>query len=342
MRTLVTTSLACATAIGTVLGVPPAAAAAPTEITVYVNPSGTATASAEADTATASAAGAGLAADRAVRTLSDAVRVVKARGAGVSKATMVLAPGVYSGSIDPGADLPATSLAVKCRNATLDGKGAAGYAITLRTSRSSVEGCRIKNYTVGGVLASGSGALSGIVVRKTTFSDLGTKRKKNRGKNGFGAVHLKNVRSAKITGNTFLRLENSQRYKKRVNGKLEVIDKYGNMHGVYFAVRSSGSKRAYNVVKGNTFDTISGDPIRMSDGSSYVYASANKFRNAGSNGMVTYWWFSRDRRCAKHNYAYKNSGRSGYKRPGGSSKTIPHVKSASGCSGSVKDGAAPR
>ncbi|WP_192809707.1 right-handed parallel beta-helix repeat-containing protein [Actinomadura rudentiformis] len=333
MRTLVTASLACATAIGTVLGVP-SAASARTEITVYVNPSGA---------ATASAAGAGLAADRAVRTLADAVRVLKARGAGASKATMVLAPGVYSGSIDPGAELPATSLAVKCKNATLDGKGASGYAITLRTSKSSVEGCKIKNYTHGGVLASGSGALSGIVVKKTTFSDLGTKRKKNRGRNGYGAVHLKNVRSAKVTGNTFLRLENSQRYRKRrPDGQWEIIDKYGNMHGVYFAVGSSGSKRAYNIVKDNTFHTISGDPIRMSDGSSYVYASGNSFRNAGSNGMVTYWWFSRDRRCAKHNYAYRNSGRSGYKRPGGSSKTIPHVKSASGCSGSVKDGPAPR
>ena len=100
---------------------------------------------------------------------------------------------------------------------------------------------------------------SNITISGNTFKGLG-------GSKGYAGVHVQNSTNIVIKGNTFSGLSNE-----------------GYMHGVYL-VRTSASR-----VTGNKFSYITGDPVRIRDGSRNNIVSGNKFVRSGVNAIFSEW-----------------------------------------------------
>jgi hypothetical protein len=280
------------------------------EVTIHVNPGGTSLANLSSAAVRHEVAEHGLAAQSPVSSLQDAQAIIAATK--VKNATILVHGGVYrdSGTTwDQGAadgtitvePQPGTGAV------TFEGRAAKrGYwaSVTPKSAKLVFRGpMTVTRYGAGGINATGNktdGPVRGLVVDGLTFKKLGNAWVA--GSMGFGGVHLHYADKAKITNNTFVNLENST--------------KPGNMHGVYFAFnqkeKTAGSNG--NLVQGNTFQVISGDPIRASDGSSNNVAKNNAFKTGrskanktvgnGKHGMFTYWVFSRAKVCGKGNKFY--------------------------------------
>lgn len=285
----------------------PGALAAPAggeDVTVYVGSGGTSLAGLSEKSLLRVAGNAGLTAQSPVRSLRDAQAVLEARH--TKNATIMLRGGHYTDAgVEWGPGI-ASTVTVKVQPGTgpvtFDGRAAkAGYwtKVGPKSPKLNFQGpFTVQRYGDGGIKATGTkkdGPVKGLVVNRITFKQMGNAWVK--GGKGYAGVHLNYVSKAKITNNSFVNLENK--------------NTPGNTHGVYLAFnqtqKTPGSNG--NLVKGNTFKVISGDPVRASDGSSGNKVQNNVFqkgrdykgttRGNGNYGMFTYWVFPRADTCGK-------------------------------------------
>jgi hypothetical protein len=137
--------------------------------------------------------------------------------------------------------------------------------------------CKDGKYYDGGIDA----FVSGAQIDNCHFKDLGTLYSKEGEANtstrrfGAGGVLMRGVMNATVSNNHFTGLEAGQ-----VNGK----DGSHLMHAVYLNNMSQNAK-----ILNNTFDTISGDPIRVSDASNDAQVQGNTSRNAGKKSFLSAW-----------------------------------------------------
>lgn len=284
-----------------------AAPAGGEDVTVYVGAGGTSLAGLSGRSLLRAAGRAGLSAQSPVGSLRDAQAVLKARNA--KNATIMLHGGTYTDAgVEWGAGIAGGTVTVTAQPGTgpvtFDGRAArAGYwtKVGPRSPRLRFQGpYTVQRYGDGGIKATGTrrdGPVKGLVVSGITFKQIGNAWVP--GGKGYAGVHLNYVSNAVITGNSFINLENKA-------GAAP-----GNTHGVYLAFnqtdRTPGSNG--NLVKGNTFQVVSGDPVRASDGSGGNRVQGNTFkkgrdytgrtRGNGNHGMFTYWVFPRADTCGR-------------------------------------------
>ncbi len=128
-----------------------------------------------------------------------------------------------------------------------------------------------------------SAFMAGAVISGNRFEQLGsletpysqTSWKKQR--YGNGGVLLRGVSASIICKNEFEGLENGEVKGTETGERL--------MHAVYIRDRSS-----YNLVSGNSFEDISGDPIRISNHSDDNVVNGNSSENAGAKAFVSEWY----------------------------------------------------
>ncbi|TQE21945.1 right-handed parallel beta-helix repeat-containing protein [Streptomyces ipomoeae] len=101
--------------------------------------------------------------------------------------------------------------------------------------------------------------VSNVTITGNTFKNLS-------GANGYAGVHVKNSSGIVIKKNTFSNLRNK-----------------GHMHGVYL-VKTTGS-----TITGNKFSSITGDPVRLRDGSRNNTVSGNTSTKSGTYAIVSEW-----------------------------------------------------
>ncbi|MGA5562937.1 right-handed parallel beta-helix repeat-containing protein [Streptomyces platensis] len=134
--------------------------------------------------------------------------------------------------------------------------------------------------------------VSNVTVSGNTFKNLS-------GSTGYAAVHVKNSSGIVIRKNTFSGLRNR-----------------GNMHGVYL-VQTSGSS-----ITGNKFSSITGDPVRIRDGSRNNTVSGNTFAKSGQYAMFSEWGrLERGETCGRGNVFKSNKYGTGY-----SGRRLPLIK----------------
>lgn len=107
-----------------------------------------------------------------------------------------------------------------------------------------------------------------------TFTRIGSKHVA--GEQGYGALDLVNSRDNDIRNNHFVAVENDP-----------PTDEL--MHAVYLAHTSSG-----NVIVGNAFKNVSGDPIRARDGSDANVIEGNTFERTGIAAFYSDWYCDPD------------------------------------------------
>ncbi|MFJ4467216.1 right-handed parallel beta-helix repeat-containing protein [Streptomyces sp. NPDC089424] len=155
------------------------------------------------------------------------------------------------------------------------------------------------NFTISGKKFSGhDNAILLRNVKKVTVS--GNQFTNLSGSTGYAGVHVQNSSGIVIKNNTFSNLRNG-----------------GNMHGVYLVKTSSSS------ITGNKFSTISGDPVRIRDGSKNNTVSGNTFTGSGMYGLFSEWGrLDKGETCGSGNI-FKNNK---YKAGGYGGKAISLVK----------------
>jgi hypothetical protein len=171
---------------------------------------------------------------------------------------------------------------------------------------------QVENYSAGGIAFDGGTALAGRPVSAPAgagpdgntvygmvFRGLGSRHV--RSGVGFGAIDLINSDHNIIQNNTFWYLENIG------NSREATL-----IHGVYLSHHSSD-----NLITGNSFHRISGDPIRTRDNSNRNRIFNNTFKRTGANAYFSDW-FDTDEgaarvECASRgNEFYSNQLISGY------------------------------
>ncbi|MFD8864652.1 right-handed parallel beta-helix repeat-containing protein [Streptomyces sp. NPDC059590] len=281
---------------GGAMAAAPAGAAAPEEITVYVDP----------DVPAGEArARSGRTAGDAVASFEEAERILRSKGA--INARILTPGGTYypekeiNWSYDPpGGDLtfaavPGTGKVVFDGSRGNRAAAASGYYMTITSANSNitVSGRTIQRYTNGGIrIRGGSGdRVNNVTIKGNTFRYLGNKH--SSGGIGYGGVHITSSSKVKITGNKFYYLENRS--------------SPGAIHGVYLANATNSS-----VISGNRFGYVSGDPIRTRNNSKNNTVSGNKFWRAGTYAIFSDWRFGREA-CGRGN-VFKNNvvGRTSY------------------------------
>ncbi|MFC0037040.1 right-handed parallel beta-helix repeat-containing protein [Actinomadura rayongensis] len=154
-----------------------------------------------------------------------------------------------------------------------------------------------------GVLVGGPTGVNGNTVYGVRFAAIGSKHVPTA--LGYGAIDLVNSQRNIIEQNEFADIENGG---DPAQAAL--------VHGVYLAHRSSG-----NIIRGNRFDGVSGDPIRTRNASGGNKVSGNVFVRAGSKAFFSDWFQRRadasaPRECASlENRFYDNTLTSGYNGP---------------------------
>ena len=98
----------------------------------------------------------------------------------------------------------------------------------------------------------------------------------NTGDPGYGGLDLVNSQGNEIRNNHFVNVENAPA-------------SAGLMHAVYLAHGSSN-----NDISANRFVDISGDPIRVRDGSNANQVIDNVFERAGTVAFISDWWCDMD------------------------------------------------
>lgn len=179
------------------------------------------------------------------------------------------------------------------RGLTIRGYESGGVEISPQTGVSpDAEHDAFKND--GGILA----FVENAIFENNTFEKLGsidtkykdTSHKKDR----FGAAGIlfRGVQNSQITNNSFHNLENGKVRGTKTGERL--------MHGVYIRDHSGS-----NLVDNNSFDTISGDSIRLSNGSHDNSISNNRSNNAGIRTLVSEFYNSNQKR--KEEDSHNNS-----------------------------------
>jgi hypothetical protein len=156
--------------------------------------------------------------------------------------------------------------------------------------------------TVDGIRRPASSGHNGNTIAGMYFTRLGS-RWSGTTHHGFGAVDLVNSSNNLVLDNHFSRLEN-------VGTGEDLI------HGVYLAHHSTG-----NSVRGNRFEIISGDPIRIRNDSNDNDVFHNVFERTGRFALYSDWFCdaecareeNRARECPSHGNVFReNDIGSGY------------------------------
>ncbi|CAM3138086.1 right-handed parallel beta-helix repeat-containing protein [Stackebrandtia soli] len=211
-----------------------------------------------------------------------------------TSATIVVRPGTYYESATVNwAGVPQTTIALRRDGGTerpvFDGSRATGTARYWMDSHGGpsldVREVLVRNYRTGGLRLD----TDGNTVRNMIFEKLGNKYVG--GGDGYAAVHLLGSSNNTITNNIFRKLENT--------------DCPGCIHGVYAANGSSDSE-----ITGNRFSDITGDVVRLRNGTVDNLVSDNTFSRSGSaatdRAFVSFWRFRSSETCGSGNRVEDN------------------------------------
>lgn len=125
--------------------------------------------------------------------------------------------------------------------------------------------------------------VAGAHIHDTELKGLGSKRTApgqavwNQMRFGAAGIMMRGVQGSVIEDNRFDHLENG-----RVSGS---NNGPGLIHAVYINNASSG-----NVIRNNRFTNVSGDAIRVSNGSNKNRIVGNESKNAGKKALVNHWY----------------------------------------------------
>jgi hypothetical protein len=128
-----------------------------------------------------------------------------------------------------------------------------------------------------------SAFMAGAVISGNRFEQLGSletpygQTSWTKQRYGNAGVLLRGVSASTICKNEFEGLENDEVRGTKTGERL--------IHAVYIRDRSS-----YNLVSGNSFEDISGDPIRISNHSDHNVVNGNSSENAGAKAFVSEWY----------------------------------------------------
>jgi hypothetical protein len=128
-----------------------------------------------------------------------------------------------------------------------------------------------------------SAFMAGAVISGNRFEQLGSletpygQTSWTKQRYGNAGVLLRGVSASTICKNEFEGLENDEVKGTKTGERL--------IHAVYIRDRSS-----YNLVSGNSFEDISGDPIRISNHSDHNVVNGNSSENAGAKAFVSEWY----------------------------------------------------
>jgi hypothetical protein len=278
----------------------------------------------------------GSAPERAVRSLSAAQRVISADRPRTDvevriKQGTYVAPPTYWTTFVPGRTITFLPLDYEFgeeRDGISDrpifrGDGGKGFwfravpqpATQHRDTRLGFYFLQVENYSTGGIAFDGgtadtgprttapaAGGPNGNTVYGMVFRNLGSRHV--RSGVGFGAIDLINSDNNAIQNSSFEYLENSRSSSDE-----------GLIHGVYLSHHSSN-----NLINGNSFYRISGDPIRTRDNSNRNRIFNNTFRQTGANAYLSDWFNTKTGtgrvECASRaNEFYHNRLISGYREP---------------------------
>lgn len=248
------------------------------EVTVYLATSG------NDDSAGSSAA--------PVKTLQGVKRVLKAQAS--SSATIIVRPGVYyESTMVKWGDVPQQALTFRRDGGTarpvFDGSRLTGstqyWMNTAGGPVLDVRELQVRNYRTGALRLD----TDGNTVRNMVFEKLGNRHVS--GGDGYAAVHLLGSSDNVITRNVFRDLENT--------------DCPGCIHGVYAATDSDG-----NQITDNRFSDVTGDVVRLRDGTDDNLIEANSFTTSGSaaanRALVSFWLFTTNESCGSGNQVKDN------------------------------------
>ena len=137
-----------------------------------------------------------------------------------------------------------------------------------------------------------SAFVEGASVHDCTFKGLGSKHTRpgeavwnpadpEYPRYGAGGVIMRGVSNSVVADNRFEDLENGKVWNAVTNDWASGPDL---IHAVYMRDSSTG-----NTVRGNDFVNVSGDPVRVSNGSHGNTVAGNTSENAGQNAMVADW-----------------------------------------------------
>ncbi len=179
-----------------------------------------------------------------------------------------------------GVDRPAAAN-LEVRNLTIRGFQSGGIEISPQT------GAGREHHWDGGKTA----FLSGAHIHGVRFKDLGSKRSPateadwSKLQFGAGGIMARGLTGSLIEGNDFSGLENGMVEGAANGGKAgpQLI------HAVYLNNQSGG-----NTIRDNRFDTVSGDTIRVSNGSHNNQVLNNRSENAGKQAFVSDWFNNQD------------------------------------------------
>jgi hypothetical protein len=178
-------------------------------------------------------------------------------------------------------------------------------------------GLQVEGYVSGGIVLNGGSVrdADGLqvpstaganhnVIRNMVFRDIGSKYLSLPGRYGYGVIDTSNSSNNLITGNVFLDNENVSPYG-------------GSIHSLYLANYSQD-----NVIVGNQFAYVSGDPIRVRNASGGAEIYWNVFVKAGAAAYVQDYFCgdacvaanaSHARECPSHGVqVHDNIGIGGY------------------------------
>lgn len=187
------------------------------------------------------------------------------------------------------------------------GNGTSSFWLTVRPDVAPTQtGTRIKFYhleirnSLGGISLRGRSYQYGAannLLHGVKFSSIGSLYSKNSSDIGYAALQLINAPYTTVNKTNFYKIEN------RPDSTLGLI------HAIYAAHKSTHLK-----VSQSSFNTVSGDPVRMRDGSSNGLVQTSRFLKAGSKGYMSDWYDKADEVRSYNNAFNNNEIRDGYKR----------------------------
>lgn len=153
----------------------------------------------------------------------------------------------------------------------MDGENAASWGLDIEPKRTgptniSIFFIRWQRFTAGAIVQSGGGSDLFYANEFTRIGQYFTKSQQW----GYAGVMLKGVTGSTVANSSFTDI-------------LNVGDSYTHEHGVYL-IRSS-----HNLVVGNNFTNVGGDPIRIRDSANYNLIVNNTFTRTGSASYIGDW-----------------------------------------------------
>jgi hypothetical protein len=262
-RRVLALALAVAAGLSITAGVLPAQAAT-TTLRIYVSPTG-------------DDAGTGASADRPVRSLQRAHELVRWTRAG-RPVEVLLAGGTYRAAPMVWSQYASTPTVIRASGVggrpVINGSGADGFALAIRPA---VPGATM-NLTISGIsFARWENGIqvskaSGVTLDDITWYKIGGRWATSK-RTGYAALHLSDGDGVTVRNSRFQYVENATAQDANL------------IHAIYATLDSDGL-----TVTSSSFTFVSGDAIRVRNGSDGVTVAASTFRAAGFNAAVSDWY----------------------------------------------------